>query len=83
MSDKSTFYTRYRRKFQPIESIPANLKEIESYKDRERELYESLYIRHGKAFADYSFRDIERQEDLRVGDFGKDKNITNKQMELF
>ena len=84
-SKKSTFFTKFRRQMVPIDVIDWEIKEDQphgQYAQRQRELYETIYERNGKAFADYAISDIERQEDKRVLTFGQVKQKV-KQPELF
>ena len=82
MSEKSTFYTRYRRSFSPLEHLPPDLHAPERYQDRQRELYDTIYIRNGRAFAEYAFNEVDRMEDERVINYGR-KVRKDNQMQLF
>ena len=89
MSEKSTFYTRYRRQFLPIEALDFDQPDDAppgQYSRLQRELYETIYDKRGKGFADYMVRDIERQELERIKKYGlKIDNVEDsvKQLTLF
>lgn len=85
-STKSTFWTRFRRQSLPIDALDWDMPDDAppgQYNALQRELYETIYDRHGKQFADYQFLEIERQESLRIANFGKEKVVKFKQPELF
>lgn len=85
-STKSTFWSRFRRQSLPIDALDWDIADEAppgQYNALQRELYETIYDRHGKGFADYQFLEIEKQEEQRIANFGKEKVVKFKQPELF
>lgn len=82
-STKSTFWSRYRRPFVNLdETNYLSIKE-EAQEFDDNGQFEAIVDRLGADAAHYAIQEVERQESLRIANFGKEKVVKFKQPELF
>lgn len=82
-SNKSTFWSKYRRPYMDLnESNCLSIKD-ELPENDDKATFEALVARLGAESAKYVVLEIERQESLRIANFGKEKVVKFKQPELF
>lgn len=81
-SEKSTFYTKYRRPCGQQDVDGLSILE-ETPKDEQEATFKRLVARLGHSAAIGAMKEIERQESLRIANFGKVKVVKVKQQELF
>ena len=67
-SPRSNFTRKYRKEFVPLDQLHKELVDTEPV--NLTEIWETIYERHGKGFADGAIAEMEKQEDKRVKNFG-------------
>lgn len=81
MSSRSPFARKYRKRYEPLEVIGRNVPDEIEEKRNPIETYNRLVEKGGNGFAAGVWAEIERQEKIRVRDFGKPPK-QNKAMQI-